>query len=674
HDAEPIYVSDEETLPAASQDELQIEEHESSNEAEVSASPDAPEANEQAEIRPQELVDLSDEETQPAASQDELQIEEHEDLDEADASASPANFYDGIDRQTLVDTLAKLLGERPIQEIKGEVEAIKVAFYKRLEQDEEQARSQHVARGEAPEDFVWPDDGVEAKLKDQLAVYKKLRTDYAMQLEKERDVNLEQKLALIEELKLLLERQDDFNKIFSDFKALQSKWRVIGAVPLARQKDVWEAYNYNVEKFYDVVKINRELRELDFKKNFELKQLLCEKAEEALLETDVVKVFRSLQKYHEQWREVGPVAAEYREPLWERFKNVSAQINKKYTDHFEAVRIEQQNNLNLKLALCEQAEELQAETPPTLKVWNEKTQLLLEMQKMWKTIGAMPRKESGKTFQRFRAACNAFFDNRRDYFTEQRNEQNSNLQQKLDLCAQAEVLADSSEWKKTSDELVKLQAQWKNIGSVSHKQSEVVWARFRAACNKFFQRKKDFFATQDARYDENLKKKEELIAEIKSYTSAGNPSEKLTAIKDFQHRWAEIGFVSLRHKEQLQSDYRVAIDALFNALKISPGERQIMEFKSRMASTADKGDKRTFSLEQERLQQQLRKLESDVKLWENNIGFFAHSKNAGALVQNVKDNIDKAKREVVVVKEKLKVLATAGNKPEKNSDNAQRNG
>jgi len=410
-----------------------------------------------------------------------------------------------------------------------------------------------------------------------------------------------------------------------------------------------------VEKFYDVVKINRELRELDFKKNFELKQLLCEKAEELLLEAEVVSAFRKLQKYHEQWRDIGPVAAEFREPLWERFKNVTTQINKKHQDYFEQLKSEQTNNLTLKQALCEKAEEIANEAAATVKEWSEKTSELLELQKMWKSIGAVPRKESLKVFQEFRKSCNTFFDARRNFFKEQRAEYTHNLQQKLELCAQAELLSESGEWKKTTEELVKLQARWKEIGPIPHKQSDAVWKRFRTACNKFFDRKKEHFSAQDATYDENLKKKEELIAEIKNFAAGENPTENLAALKAFQQRWVELGFVAMRHKERVQNEYRTAIDALFSALRVDESERQVMNFKSRVES-AVKGDKRGLSHERDKLIQQVKRLEADIQLWENNIGFFAKSKNAEKMIKDVNSNIEKARREVAVALEKIKVI------------------
>ena len=600
----------------------------------------------------QEVVDFSDEASQLAAA--ELSLDDNDAIDDADSLSAPS-AYDNLPRAALIEKLSELLKEKPVQELKGEVEAVKVAFYKKLTQEREAQLQKFIDEGGEREAFAAPDDGLEATLKTLFAQYKKMRAVLAAKMEKEREDNLAKKQVIIAELQQLFERHDDFNKVFNEFKDLQARWRTIGAVPIIKQKEVWDVYNYNVEKFYDVVKINRELRELDFKKNFELKQLLCEKTEELLLEPDVVVAFRKLQKYHEQWREIGPVAAEFREPLWERFKNATTQINKKHQDYFEQLKTEQQNNLNLKSCLCEKVEELANSVCTTVKEWNEKTGELQEVQKMWKSIGAAPRKENLKVFLAFRKSCNTFFDNRRAFFKEQKSEYTHNLQQKLELCVQAEALAESSEWKKTSDELVKLQARWKEIGAVPHKQSDVVWKRFRTACNKFFDRKKQHFSTQGAAYDENLKKKEELIAEIKSFTAGENPADNLASIKNFQQRWVEIGYVPMKAKERVQNEYRAAIDALFNALRVSDTERQVMSFKSRVANAA-KGDKRQLSSERDKLIQQVKRLEADIQLWENNIGFFAKSKNAEKMIQDVKNNIEKARREMAAALEKIKVL------------------
>jgi hypothetical protein len=616
------------------------------------------EARDTTELPLQESVDFTDEDTQLAA--DQLAIDDNDTIDDADSAVVPTTAFDGVERPALLEKLAQLLGSKPVQELKGEVEAIKIAFYKKYAQERAALLHRHVEQGGDREAFAMPDDDLEAKLKDLFSQYKKMRAELASKVEKEREDNLHKKQVLIVELQQLLERQDDFNKIFNDFKDLQSRWRAIGAVPATKQKEVWDSYNYNVEKFYDVVKINRELRELDFKKNFELKQLLCEKAEELLLEPDVVVAFRKLQKYHEQWRDIGPVATEFRESLWERFKNATAQINKKHLEHFEQLKSEQQNNLNLKQVLCEKAEEIASAAAATVKEWNEKTNELLELQKMWKTIGAVPRKDSLRVFQAFRKSCNAFFDARRAYFHEQKAEYVHNLQQKLELCAQAESLSESEEWKKTADELVKLQARWKEIGAVPHKQSEAVWRRFRAACNKFFDRKKEHFSAKDAAYDDNLKKKEELIAEIKAFAAAENPADNLAAIKAFQQRWVGIGFVPMKAKERIQNEYRAAIDGLFNALHVSEAERQLISFKTRVAN-APKGDKRHFTHERDKLTQQVKRLEADIHLWENNIGFFAKSKNAEKMIQDVKNNIEKARREVAVIAEKIKVLDSNDN-------------
>lgn len=602
--------------------------------------------------------DFSEEEASLAASADELQLEDNENIDSEESGGTATANFETLSREEMLKTFAQLLDSKPVQEMRQEAEALKVAFYKKYKQEVDVLRKAFVAEGNEEETFVAPEDGLEQQLKDLFARYKRMRAEYSEKIEQEREGNLRKKLEIIEELKALPERQDDFNNIFNDFKNLQNRWREIGLVPQAQQNEIWRTYNHNVEKFYDMVKINNELRELDFKKNLELKQQLCEKTEELLLEDNVVEAFRKLQKYHEQWREIGPVAKEFRESVWERFKEATSQINKKHQAYFEGLKDEQQKNLELKQGLSEKAEELGNTVRTTIKEWNDATNELIELQKVWKTIGFAPRKENVKIFQRFRTACNTFFDNRRAFFKEIKSVASNNLQQKLELCAQAEALANSEDWKKTTDQLIALQKRWKEIGPTSRKHSEQVWKRFRAACDSFFDRKKSHFAEVDAKYDGNLLAKEQLIAEIKNFEAKENPQENLAAIKAFQQRWVEIGYVPMKDKERIQNEYHLAIDKLYSTLHVEESERKLMNFKAKIegAEKGDGGNKRHLFKERDKLIQQLKRIEADIKLWENNIGFFSKSKNADKLIQDVQRNIEKAKREAAVLEEKIKMI------------------
>ncbi|GHT68451.1 hypothetical protein FACS189452_08130 [Bacteroidia bacterium] len=591
---------------------------------------------------------------QDMASDEELKVSENE-VVSSEAATSVSQIFADMDCVAMLAKFSELLKTKPAKELRAIAEQLKASFYKKRNLDVEELQKVFVAQGNPADEFVVPDDGLEQKLKEKLLQYRTRHNEYMQKIAAEQDENLRKKQALIEELKQLLERQDDFNVVFNDFKTLQQRWRDIGMTPPAQQNDLWRTYNHNVEKFYDRVKINRELRELDFKKNMELKQLLCEKAEDLLLENNVVLAFRKLQKYHEQWREVGPVSQEQRNAIWERFQEASTQLNKKHNDYFEQQKQEQQNNLALKQTLCEQTESLIDPLPDSIKKWNAQMEQLLEMQRMWKTVGAAPRKEHERIYQRFRTACNAFFDARKNFFSEAKEEYTENLQKKTALCEQAEALSHSEDWNNATRELVLLQAKWKTIGAVSRKHSDDVWNRFRVACNTFFERKKEHFATQETVYDENLKAKETLIVEMKNYTASDNPQANLDAIKQWQQRWTEIGFVPRKDTERIQTAYREALSEIYKSLNISDSQIRLQKFKLQAEQYATQDPQRKKE-QKDRLTRQIQRLEDEKRLWENNVNFFAKSKNAEQLIADIHSKIEKHEQEIAIIKEELKLL------------------
>jgi len=490
-----------------------------------------------------------------------------------------------------------------------------------------------------------------------LKKYREKRAKENFSQEQEKEKNLEIKLTIIEEIKTLVESQENFNEVYSKFRELQKKWRDLGPVPQARINDLYENYNFAVEQFYDFLKINKELREIEFKKNFEAKTVLCEQAEDLLLEPNVMEAFKTLQRYHELWREIGPVAAEVKETLWDRFREATVTINKKHQDYFEGLRSEQKNNLEAKNALCDKADELGAMVITTHKEWNKRSKDLVELQKVWKSIGFAPKKENNKIYERFRKACDQFFANKREFYLELRKEMDNNLQLKNDLCIQSESLQDSSEWKKTTEDLINLQKRWKEIGPVPRKHSDEIWRRFRAACDKFFQRKGEHFSSIDSKYDGNLKLKEELIAEITAFVPSENPDENFSKLKDFQRRWSEIGYVPIKDKERIQNEYRQALNVHFENLKIDESQRNLIRYRTKLESlqSQPKAEKRVRQ-ERDRFFIRIKQLESDIQLWENNIGFFAKSKNAEAMIHDVKAKVEKAKAEIKMLEEKVRLI------------------
>jgi hypothetical protein len=363
------------------------------------------------------------------------------------------------------------------------------------------------------------------------------------------------------------------------------------------------------------------------------------------LESSIITAFNKLQKYHEEWRELGPVAGEYREQIWERFKNATAAINKKHQEFFEQQKEEQKKNLETKKALCEKAEEIANVEAKENKNWNEYSKKMEELQKLWRTIGFATKKENTRIFERFRAACDKFYTTKREFYGQFKSDMQENLKKKIALCEQAESMANSEEWKKTTDKLINLQKQWKEIGAVPRKQSNAVWKRFRTACDAFFNRKTTHFSGVENEHNDNLKQKQAIIAEIEAFVTSKDPAENLTALQSFQRRWTEIGFVPFKEKEKLQTAYRTALDKHFQNFKVSDNEKKLMRFKSRvneMQTASDKGN-RAMRSEREKLVFKLRQLESDIALWENNIGFFAKSKNADTMIAEVNSKIAKAR-------------------------------
>ena len=595
-------------------------------------------------------VDFADEEAALAAQNAGLEIEgatpEEEAAEELAAQKPEEDKFAGKGKEELVALFARMLEEQPVQSIRRDVEALKIAFYRIRRAEVEAARRRFVEEGGAEEDFAPSVDGAEIQLKEQFKEYRRRRDAFIANLEAEKEANLKVKQAIIEELKELVNSDETLNHTFNKFRELQQRWKDTGIVPQQHVKDLWETYNLHVENFYSFIKINKELRDLDLKKNYEQKVALCEQAEALVLEPSVVEAFHKLQKLHDEWRETGPVANEYKEALWERFKAASSRINKQHQEHFETLKGEQVKNLELKTGLCVATEELSSQPLTTRKEWNRASDRLLEIQKTWKTIGFAPKKDNNRIYERFRTACDRFFEAKRQFYAGMKTEMEHNLQLKIEICEAAESLMNSEEWKKATDELIALQARWKEIGAVSRRHSDAIWKRFRAACDKFFERKASHFASVDGEHEENLRQKLALLDEM----AAG-----YEVIREFQRRWGEIGFVPIKQKDAVQKKYKAAVDALFNTLRGSERDRSMNRFREKVSTLKSAGSNRLRS-ERERLYNKVRQLEQEIGLLENNIGFFAKSKNAEALVADVKAKIDRAREEMAAAIEKVKLI------------------
>lgn len=558
-----------------------------------------------------------------------------------------------MSKQELVSLFASLLESEPVHTLRKKVEAIKIAFYKQHRAEVDAARKAFEAENGEEAEFTPAADALEIELKELFKEYRSRRDSYIADLDKIKEENLKIKLAIIEELKELVNSDETINTTFAKFRELQQRWKDTGVVPQAQVKDLWETYNLHVENFYNFIKINKELRDLDLKKNYEAKLSLCEQAEALIMEPSIIDAFHKLQKLHDEWRETGPVANEFKEQLWERFKDASSRINKQHQEYFDAIKREQTRNLELKTELCDKTEALIEQPFTSRKEWNKASEQLLDIQKIWRTIGFAPKKDNTRIYERFRTACDGFFAAKREFYAGIKSEMEHNLQLKTEICEAAEALQASEDWKHTTDELIALQAKWKEIGAVPRRYSEQIWKRFRAACDAFFEHKSKHFAGVESQYEENLQKKQALIEEM---AAADIKSGGYDLIKEFQRRWSEIGYVPIKHKDSIQKSYKQAVDAMFAVLRGSEHDRSMNRFKERLQSMKGGGADKRLRAERERLYNKVRQLEQDIALLENNIGFFSKSKNADAMVADIREKIARSKRELQQTIEKVVLI------------------
>lgn len=604
-----------------------------------------------------EDVDENDDEAGALDNPEESDVDKKPVLTREQQTAKKVNELGDMPRTALIERLELAIKERPVQQLRSTVEAVKINFYKSLRAENHKLRTEFIEAGNKSEDFVPNTDELENKLKQLIAEYRQKRDTYIANLETEKENNYQKKLKVIEELKELSQSSETLNNTFAAFRELQNRWKEIGLVPQRKLKDLWDTYHHHVENFYDYVKINKELRDIDLKRNLEAKTILCEEAEALMLDPSPVAAFHKLQKLHEQWREIGPVSRELKEQLWSRFSTVSTEINKRHQAHYEGVKEEQLNNLKLKESLCEKVEEYANALYTSRKEWANASKEIIELQKVWRTIGFVPHKDNTPIYERFRAACDKFFDAKRVYFNELKDEMEDNLQIKIDLCVQAEALAESDDWKETTNTLIELQKKWKESGPVPHRHSNKVWRRFRAACDKFFERKSQHYKGLEDQFTKNLELKEQLLEE---FQQAAEDAENLTfdTIKEYQRRWGEIGFVPIKMKDKIAKQYKLAMDSLFGIVRGKESDRRMERFRDRVDNLRVRGSRQVGG-EREKLYAKIRQLETDIQVWENNIGFFADSKNAETLVEGVRQKINKAEQQMEELNEKLRVLEEA---------------
>jgi hypothetical protein len=560
-----------------------------------------------------------------------------------------------LTREQLVVMLEEIVHSEDVNEIKSKVAQIKVA-YLALANKERHEMYQNAAASEEAENFEIVDP-LEDRYKAAFAIYRQHKNRYTEDQEKIKVQNLDAKKKILDELKALVNSEETLKKTYDEFKALQEQWKGIGMVPKTEAQGLWQNYHFLIEKFFDKVKINKELKDLDLRKNLERKMELCEKAEELVLEPSIAVSFKRLQELHEEWKEVGPVAQDKRDEVWDRFKTATEKINDRRHEFYNRVQKELEANFAAKELLCEKAEQIVAAEYTNIKQWQDSTHQVNELLKMWKSLGQAPQKVSNDIWTRFKTQLDLYFGNKKEYFGKIKDEQQNNYNQKVELCLQAEAHRLSTDWKNSSHELIRLQEEWKKIGAVPRKHSEKIWKRFRSACDDFFNTKNEYFKNIQANEGGNLQIKQDILAKLIDFEFSENRQESLGRVKEFQRQWMETGHVPIKEKDRLQTEYKAAVDKIYEKLKVDSQEASRMNYRSRFENVKDQPDAgRIINRERTGLQAKIDSLKEEILLWENNIGFFSRSKQATLLKTEFEGKIARAKEELASLEAKAKIL------------------
>ena len=602
-----------------------------------------------------QLIDESEEQQKNDSYDDGVDQEDHDHKEEE------VN-YALLSKEDLVKLMREKLDNPGKGNIRKDVEDIKRFFYEKVAAVLEEKKKHFLDEGGNIEDFKPAEEPVEASMKELLYKYKGLKAEFTRQLEKTKQENLLKKQEILEGFRVLMENQETFEITFRKFKELQKQWFAAGVVPHQNLKDLWDSYNYFVEKFNDYVRINRDLRALDLKKNLELKIQLCERTEELDKEPNIVNAFKALQKNHTRWREIGPVPREDRDEIWDRFKLATSVINKKHQDYHSRLKESLHENLEKKVQLCEKIETIAATVYETHGAWVDKTNQVLELQKTWKTIGYAPKKDNNIIYTRFRTACDVFFGNKAKFYAAAYEDQKDNLNLKIEIIEKAEALSKSQEWKETTNALIQLQKRWKEIGPVPRRDSDKLWKRFRAACDTFFNNKSKYFEDIDSTFEDNLKAKEQIVAEMNAFAIKDKQRENKLALKDFQARFNEIGYVPSGKKEWIKDQFRLAQDSLLEKSGMDESERSLFKFRYRIEGMANAPrSEMKLNFERDKLVNKLQQLRNDMGVWENNIGFFKQSDSSEETIHGFQEKIDEAHKRIEVLEQKVRILDNMDN-------------
>ena len=577
-------------------------------------------------------------------------------VEEKSTPEIPDIDFSTLTTEEIVHQMQKLVSEYPVNLIKDVIESLPELFETQYKEEYEKALAAFTADGDSPEGFEYKNDTRE-RFNNIYKLYKEKKSSASRKTEAEREENLKIKLGIIEELKALIQKEESLDKTFQEFRDLQERWRNTGMVPQAKLNGLLETYHLHVENFYNYIKINKELRDLDLKRNLDEKNQLCEEAEKLVESNDIAESFKHLQLLHARWKEIGPIPKDQKEPVWERFKAATGQINDKYHNFFESLKKEQEDNLKVKEEICTKASAIADGEYKSISEWNTATKNIIDLQEEWKHSGTIPQKERNRIYKKFRASCDLFFDRKRDFFKKMLEEQEKNLELKVQLCEKVEAIKDSTDWKVTTDKIISYQKEWKKIGPAPKKYSNKVWMRFRAACDTFFNNKSAHFKDIDSEQGQNLEKKKALIEEVKQFTLSGSNETDIAKLKEFQSRWAKIGFVPIKEKDSIQEEFRGLINGWFDKLNLDEFDKNLERYRAKINSF-DSGENKEYKIinEREKLVSKIRQLETDVNTWENNIGFIAKSNKSQGLIQELTSQIEKTKQRLALLKEKLKAI------------------
>ena len=579
--------------------------------------------------------------------------------DESDEDSESDNITGSLlTVDEIVQKLRELLeAERPQRK---DIDEYKNQFYRTLRNEIEGQKQAFLSTGGEEIDFVANESALFIEGKELLQKIREKRSAITAMEEAEKEKNVARKLAIIEQVKQLTQNQgqEDFNKVYQEFKSLQQEWNEIRMIPQARVNELWKSYQHYVEIFYDLVRINNEFREYDFKKNLELKNELCEAAERLDEESDVVSAFHQLQNLHQEWREIGPVSRKDREEVWNRFKEASTSINKKYQAHFEALRGKEDENLELKTSLCEKLEAIDYSQIKTIRDWNSKVKEVLAIQTQWRQIGYVPRKWNTKIYKRYRAACDFFFRSKNEYYKTLRNEMEENLRKKIELCERAEAMKESQDWKKTSQDLIEIQREWKSIGIVPHKYVDTIWKRFITACDYFFEQKKIHTSSQYEEESKNLDAKKKIVDKISQLDKTLSAEQALPLLQELMDEWYAIGHVPYKMKDRVYREFYDATEAQFDRLEIDKEERKMESFRSNIVDMSrSENGKSQLLREREKLMRQYDRMKNELQTYENNIGFLSvSSKKGNHLIDDMNQKVEKIKAELQTIVKKIDTL------------------